>query len=526
MNPWVRASLRDLAGPPADLLVVGGGITGAGIAREAALAGLTVALVDARDFGAGTSSRSSRLIHGGLRYLEHGHWRLVFEAVRERSILLRLAPHLVRPLAFALPVYRGDRVPRWKLAAGLTLYDLLAAGGNVPRHRTLGKRALLEREPLLKDRGLAGGAMYWDAQCDDARLVIATLRAAAARGARVASYTAVTAFLNDGGRVIGARLTDQLTGEEGEVRARVIVNATGPWTDALRRLEDPFVHPMLRLTRGAHLMVPRHRVGNRHAILFPSPVDGRAMFVLPWSEDWTYIGTTDTDDVAGPDDHEPKERDLVYLLRSANALFPGARLDFTDVISSWAGLRPLLSQDPELPPGAVSREHRIVRGAAGVITVAGGKLTTYRRMAVHVLRAVGASLNGRRPDSGGASLREPLPGGETAALDGFRAPGTELGLPARTVDRLLAAYGAEIAALYALGREQRDLLAPLHPDHPAIGAEVVFAARREFARTVDDVLVRRTRVAQETGDGGLAARSVVEALLAREHAARPEPSGE
>jgi glycerol-3-phosphate dehydrogenase len=516
MNPWVRATLQDLTGSAVDLLVIGGGITGAGIAREAALAGLAVALVDGRDFGAGTSSRSSRLIHGGLRYLEHGHLRLVFEAVRERSILLGLAPHLVRPLSFVLPAYRGDRVPRWKIAAGLTLYDLLAAGGNVPRHRTLGKRALLQREPLLRERGLTGGALYWDAQCDDARLVVATVRAAAERGALVANYIQVAGLVNTGGRVTGARLRDALSGEEGEIRARVVVNAAGPWADGVRKLEDPYAAPILRLTRGVHVLVPRARVSNQHAVLFTSPVDGRAMFILPWTNAWTYIGTTDTDDVAGPDDLAPREADLVYLLRSANAVFPAARLEPDDIVSSWAGLRPLLAEKPGTPAGAVSREHRILRGAAGMITIAGGKLTTYRRMATHVLRQVFESLSRPGYVRSPASEREPLPGGQASALESFRAPGVELGLAPATVEHLLRTYGAETPAIYSACRERRELMTQLHPDHPAIEAEVIHAARREFAVTADDVLLRRTHVSLETRDGGLAARARVTELLGRE----------
>ncbi len=512
MNPWVRASLRDLAAQPVDVLVIGGGITGAGIAREAALAGLAVAVVDARDFGAGNSSRSSRLVHGGLRYLEHGHLRLVFEAVRERAVLLRLAPHLVRPLPFVLPVYRGDRIGRWKVAAGLTLYDLLAARGNVSRHRSLGKRALLRREPLLRERGLAGGALYWDAQCDDARLVIAVLRAAAARGARLASYTAVTGLLNRDGRTVGARLKDTRSGEEGKLLARLVVNATGPWVDELRRMEDPYVQPLLRLTRGAHVLVPRSRIGNRHAILFTSPEDGRAMFVLPWGEEWTYIGTTDTDDVTGPEDGAWRERDVVYLLRSANALFPAARLAQEDVVSAWAGLRPLIADDPALPPGAVSREHRLVMGVTGVLSIAGGKLTTFRRMARTVLRT-GLETLGRRHKLSAESAREPLPGGESDAVAGFREQGLELGLRIGTADRLVARYGTEAPALHALCREQRSLMTPIHPEHPAIGAEVVHAVRRELAVTVEDVLVRRLQVARETRDGGEAAREAVVKLM-------------
>ena len=513
MTPSVRASLRDLGSRRVDLLVIGGGITGAGVARDAVLRGLDVALIDGQDFGAGTSSRSSRLIHGGLRYLEQGRLHLVFEALRERRILLRLAPHLVRPLPFVLPVFRGDRVPRWKTALGLTLYDLLAGKGNVRRHRTLGKRALLELEPLLRERGLTGGAVYHDAQCDDARLTIATIRAAATHGALVANYVGVTDLIRDGARVVGARLRDRLIGEEGEVRARVVVNATGPWSDMLRRLEDPGAALILRPTKGSHAVVRGTRIGNRHAVIFTSPVDGRVMFILPW-DPWTYLGTTDTDSTESPDAVRASEEDLVYLLRSANAVYPGAHLAPGDVVSSWSGLRPLLAADPASPASAVSREHRILRGPFGMITIAGGKLTTFRRMAAEVVDRVGKELG--QPVSLGRrrSEVEPLPGGEAATSEGFRTPGLELGLSEPTVEHLLRQYGGETPAIFTLCRERPALAERLHPEHPAIAAQVVFAVRREFAVTSDDVLERRIRLVHETVDRGEQARARVARLLA------------
>lgn len=513
MTPSVRASLRDLGTGGFDLLVIGGGITGAGIAREAALRGLSTALVEARDFGAGTSSRSSRLIHGGLRYLEQGRIHLVWEALRERRTLLRLAPHLVRPLPFIFPVFRGDRVPRWKLSLGLTLYDLLAAGGNVRRHRTLGKRALLEAEPLIRERGLTGGAVYFDAQCDDARLVVATVRAAAAAGARAANYMRVTGLIGTVAGVAGAYVKDGFSGEEGEVRARLIVNATGPWADEVRRFEDPVAQPLLRLTKGIHVVVPRKRVGNRHGVIFASPVDGRVMFVLPWGE-WTYIGTTDTDTRDAAEEPTVDEADVIYLLRSTNALFPSARLGSGDVVASWAGLRPLLAGDPAIHASAVSREHRIVRGSGGVFTIVGGKLTTWRAMAAEMTDQIVKTLadnHHRAPKN--ASKTVPLPGGETAVFDGFRAGGLELGLTEATVNHLLSHFGAETPGIYKLCRERPDLLERLHPEHPAIGAEVIFAAEREYAMTADDVLARRLHLTTETQDHGAAAVERVTALL-------------
>ncbi|HEV8613739.1 MAG TPA: glycerol-3-phosphate dehydrogenase [Gemmatimonadales bacterium] len=512
MTPWVRATLRDLGAERADLLVIGGGITGAGIARDAALRGLRVALVEARDFGSGTSSRSSRLIHGGLRYLEQGRLHLVMESLRERAILLELAPHLIRPLPFVLPFFRSDRVPGWKARLGLTLYDLLAGRGNVRRHQTLGKRALLEIEPLLRESGLTGGALYYDAQCDDARLTLAVIRAAARAGARVANYTQVAELLREGDSVTGARLRDEHTGAQGETRARIIINATGPWTDAVRQLEAPGAAPILRLTKGVHLIVPQARIGNQHAILFTSPLDGRVMFVLPWNE-WTYVGTTDTDSTAVPDAVTADETDLVYLLRSANAMFPGAHLGPEDVVSSWAGLRPLLGADPGAPASLLSREHRILRGPLGMLTIAGGKLTTFRSMARDVVDRAMQELDVKSEESGQRSKTEPLPGGEAAVSVELRRAGRTLGLSSETVQYLVRQYGTEIVALYRLCRERPELRNPLHPEHAAIAAQVVFGIEQEFACTAADILERRTRLALETRDHGDAARPAVERLL-------------
>jgi glycerol-3-phosphate dehydrogenase len=514
MTPSVRASIRDLGASQFDLLVIGGGITGAGVAREASLRGLATALVEASDFGAGTSSKSSRLVHGGLRYLEQGRLHLVREALRERRVLLRLAPHLVRPLPFILPVFSGDRLPLWKVLAGLTLYDLLAAGGNVRRHRTLGKRAMLEAEPLLRERGLTGGAMYWDAQCDDVRMTVAAVRAAAMHEAQVANHMRVTGLIGTVAGVAGAYLRDELTGEEGEVRARVVVNATGPGVDAIRKLEDPRATPLLRLTKGAHIMVRRSRIGHTHAITFSSPVDGRVMFVLPWGR-WSYVGTTDTDYTGNPAEVFANDADVTYLLRSANALFPGARLTPEDVAATWAGLRPLIAADPATSASALSREHRIVRGPEGVFSIAGGKLTTWRKMAAQLVDRVFAALPHRRTRRDKSlSWTEPLPGGEAAALEGFRAGGEAAALDPETVTHLVSHFGTEAPAIYNLCRERPELATRLQPDHPAIGAEVVFVAQREFARTVDDVLARRLHLTTETTDHGAAARPAVARLLA------------
>ena len=477
--------------------------------------GLATVLVDRSDFGAGTSSRSSRLIHGGLRYLEQRDYRLVFEALRERRILLEIAPHLVRPLTFVFPVHQGDRVPLWKLAAGVWLYGLLALFRNVGAIRILGKRALLAAEPALRERGLVGGARYVDAQCDDARLVLATLRSAMRHGARVANYMAVEDLERADGAVRGAKVRDLLTGETATIHATVVVNATGPWSDGLRRMEDPSATPLLRPTKGAHVMVPRARLGHRSAITMTSPIDGRVMFALPWGE-FSYLGTTDTDSDVSPDEVQVTADDVLYLLRSANAYFPNAHLSESDVIAAWAGLRPLLAPHQSMGASEVPREHHIARGPQGMLSIVGGKLTTYRSMAAELVdRAVQElhRLDGRRAAPRAPTEMEPLPGGEARVFDTFGQTGLDLGLPEATVKHLLAHYGTESAAVNNLVRERPELARPLSDSHPAIEAEVLHVTRREMAQRVEDVLVRRIHLYYEAKDHGLnAARRVAELM--------------
>jgi glycerol-3-phosphate dehydrogenase len=518
MNPSARATIWDLTSRRLDVLVVGGGATGAGIAREAALRGLTVALVDRYDFGGGTSSRSSRLIHGGLRYLEQRDWKLVKESLAERRILLTIAPHLVRPLEFLFPVFHTDRVGRWKLELGLTVYDLLALGGNVRRHRSLSKRAVLDQEPMLRARGLAGGSVYWDAQCDDARLTLVTIQSAVRAGAIVANYTCVTAFDSEPDRLTGAILEDQLTGAQATATARVIVNATGPWTDRIRRFEDPTVQPLIAPTRGSHVMVPRARIGHHHAITFLSPIDGRVMFVLPWG-DRSYIGTTDSDDATSPDAVTPTEDDVLYLLRSVNALFPEARLAPEDVSFCWSGLRPLLIGSAGRTPSERSRDYAITVGRKGLLTVTGGKLTTYRRVAVDVVDRIAERLGTGGPPTDPLKTRsatEALPGGQLHDVQDLFSRGVRRGFPEPIVAHLIGQYGAEATAVYDLLEERPDLRDPIHSQHPAVGAQVVHAVRAEYARRLDDVLFRRLSLAHETGDAGVEAAPGAAAIMARE----------
>src|SRR4051812_40676129 len=328
-----RASaLDDLSRHTFDALIVGGGITGAGIARDAALRGLSVALIDKGDFASGTSSRSSRLVHGGVRYLEHGHLHLVFEASAERRRLLRLAPHLVHPLAFTWPVYRGQRLSRWKLSAGLTLYDLLSLFRNVARHERLNAGDVLQREPRLSSSGLRGGVRYYDAATDDARLTLANIVDARRLGAVALNHVALVAASRADGLHV-ARVEDAIDGARVDVRARVLVNAAGPWTDDVRVLEGVSRGEQIQGSKGAHIAVPRDRVGNGDAITLLHPRDQRVMFVLPAGA-FAIVGTTDTFTRVSADEVRATEPDVAYLLEAANFVFPDARLQRDDVVSA------------------------------------------------------------------------------------------------------------------------------------------------------------------------------------------------
>ena len=488
--------------------MIGGGITGCGIARDAALRGLRVSLVEKDDFASGTSSRSSRLVHGGLRYLEHGYLHLVFEASAERRRLLRLAPHLVRPLEFLWPVYAGARVPRWKLGAGLALYDALSLFRNVGAHRRMSAREISAREPSLKRDGLVGGARYFDAATDDARLTLANAIGAAEAGAVVVNHAMARELILHDGRARGARVEDVLGGASVDVRARVIVNAAGPWSDALRRLEgeDPAAHATVRGSKGVHIAVSRERLGNHGALTLLSPRDGRVMFVLP-SGPHTIVGTTDTYTSASPDEVRATDADVAYLLDSANAFFPDARLIAGDVVSAWAGIRPLLPNSKggtgKENPTAASREHAITRGERGVVTITGGKLTTYRVMAAEVVDVAMAEIQGgsRRRRTATPTRDTPLPGGDLAFIDvAVEAAARRLG-DERVGTHLVRAYGSRWAhvADEVLSRSGSERLVE---GLPYTMGEIRYGVRSEMACTIADLLVRRTHVAFETRDHG------------------------
>ena len=456
--------MADLSGDKFDVLVIGGGITGCGVARDAAMRGLKVALIERDDFASGTSGRSSRLVHGGIRYLEHGQFHLVYESIRERQTLLRIAPHLVKPLAFTWPIYRGARIGRLRLSAGLIAYYVMS-GGRTPKHSSLSATDILEREPGLDRTGLTGGAVYYDACTDDARLTIANAVAAQQNGATVVSHAPVTEILREGGRAIGAVVRHRLSDRTDSVRARVIVNATGAWHAQFGAGASA---ARARGSKGAHISVPRLRIGNRDALTLISPIDGRVMFCLP-AGSHAIIGTTDDWTDESPESVHASPADIDYLLRAANAYFPAARLTRADVVSAWAGIRPLATAASSNPT-AVSREHSIEADGAGMITVTGGKLTTYRSMAAEIVDQVQKSL------------------GEV--LD--RSPTESVELP-----------GAEREnEIGRLQREDRRLAEPLVSGLPYTGAHLVYGVSKEMAQTLSDLLIRRMHLAFETRDHG------------------------
>ena len=516
-----------------DLVVIGGGITGAGIARDAALRGMKVGLFEKGDFASGTSSKSSKLIHGGLRYLEHGEIRMVFESVSERSVQLRVAPHLVRPLPFLIPIYKGVRPGFEIMNFGLWIYDSLALF-RVPRvHKAFrGTTAALNLEPQLRPDNLRGAFEYYDCATDDARLVLENALDAIALGAECHTYTEVLRFeRNADRRIAGVAVRDRLSGKEWSVKARAVILAAGAWTDEMvRRFELPtvIIRPLLRRTKGVHIVLPRERLPLARAITLISPVDARVMFALPW-RDRSVLGTTDTDFDGSPDDVAADAEDVKYLCDSGNGYFPGANLTPHDVIATWAGLRPLIAPPPDdgVDESSVSREHEIFTRPDGLVIIAGGKLTTYRRMAREAVRKTLDMLRemGDEPANHKETTKHrPLPGAvglETADLEGVAAIGRRLmaehGLDLDTATHLCGVYGARAHELAATIANDRALGERMDPELPYVWAEVGFAARRDLARTVDDVLARRVPLLLVSRDQGLGVCERVAAILAKAH---------
>ena len=503
-----RASaLRRLAEERFDVLVVGGGITGAGVALDAATRGFRTALVERHDFASGTSSKSSKLVHGGLRYLQQREVRLVYENLAERRIALRNAPHLVRVLPFLIPLLTRDGLFNRKLArafgSALWMYDLTGGLRIGKMHRRVSKEAARAHMPTLPADRLSGAYIYYDARTDDARLTLALCRTAAAHGATVANYAGVTGLLKDQhGKVRGARI--EADGAEMEIQAAAVVNATGVWADEVRSLDEGADPHSMRPAKGIHIAVPWSKVRNDIAAIVPVPKDRRSVFVVPWG-DLTYVGTTDTDYDGPIDDPQCTPEDVAYLLRAINAAV-SEPLTESDVVGTWAGLRPLSRSASNERTADLSRRHAVRRSESGVVTVTGGKLTTYRRMAADAVDVVGSFLGKRKRCR---TKRLTIVGGE-----GFTAPAEAL--EPSTHEHLAGRFGTEADAVQELIDTDPDLGASLVPGLPYLRAEAVFAARHEMATMLDDVLSRRTRARLLARDASARAADDVARLLGEE----------
>lgn len=502
-----------------DLAVIGGGITGAGIALDARSRGISVALVEKSDFASGTSSRSSKLIHGGLRYLEHLEFSLVREALRERETLSRLAPHLSRRLAFLVPLYKKERRSplgsnKLKLRLGLTLYDLLAGRRNVGRHRWLNPDETLKLAPALDAQGLRGAFLYYDCLTDDARLVIEVMKAASAMGAVAANYVAARSIARREDNLSLIEVEDLASGNRIALRARVVVNATGVWADTVARLSDANAPKRLRPSKGIHIVIPSEKLNNRTAVLIPSAGEQRFLFVIPWLGR-TLIGTTDTDYDGDLDDPAATTEETNRVLESAARQFPAANLSAADCISAFAGLRPLVSSQGA-STAKLSRKEDLFEGESGLITIIGGKLTTYRRMAERTVDIVARKLESN-PRMNRRSLTEQieLAGGrlERDIREEAERAAIAYGVSVETATHLIETYGGNYRAVLEIASESDELKSPLTSGLPHIEAEVIYAARAEMIVTVEDFLARRTRIALLAPDHGRSCAARVAVLM-------------
>ncbi len=503
-DAWAR-----LDGGRFDVVVVGGGVTGAGIALDAATRGLSVALVEQADLASGTSSRSSKLFHGGLRYLEQMNFGLVREALRERELMLtRIAPHLVKPVSFLYPLSH-----RWwerpYVTAGLTLYDRMGGARSVPGHSQLSRRAALRMAPALRQDALVGALRYHDAQADDARHTMVLARTAAAYGATVVTSVRVTGFERVGERVVGVQLEDLETGATASAASSVVINASGVWTDSVQALSGAGGRFRVRASKGVHLVVPRHRIPSETGLILRTETS--VLFVIPWGTHWV-VGTTDTDwnlDLSHP---AASRSDIDYILEQVNSVL-ASPLTHDDIEGVYAGLRPLLAGESD-STSRLSREHAVARSQPGLVSVAGGKYTTYRVMAADAVDLAREDLPRPVPDS--VTEHIPLLGAEGYAALVHQVPqlAARSGLPEWRVQRLLDRYGSLVHEVFALADAEPDLWQPLEGAPEYLRVEVRYAVTHEGAQHLDDVLARRTRISIETRDRGVESAEEVATLVA------------
>lgn len=502
-------TLRGMSAERLDLLVIGGGITGAGIAWDASLRGLRTGLVEMRDFSWGTSSRSTKLVHGGLRYLKQGEVKLVMEVGRERALLHRKAPHIVIPAPMMLPIYKGGTYGYWMSAIGLYVYDWLAGVKRGERRIMYGRAKTIELEPMFKREGLRGAGYYYEYRTDDSRLTVEIAKTAHGHGAKLVNYAKAVGFLYERGRAVGVQVEDTLTGNVYPVYAKKIVNAAGPWVDRVRSQDHEVKGKRLLLTKGVHLVVDHARLPIRQSVYIDVP-DGRMIFLIP-REGKTYIGTTDTFYKGSIEEPRTTRGDRDYLLQAVNHAFPDARLGPDDVESSWSGLRPLIGEDGK-GPSEISRKDEIFRSESGLITIAGGKLTGFRKMAEKVVDLIERELAEEegRTAVGCRTDRDDISGGDRGGMSSYEeyrrqwiAHGERLGIGAADADYLLSRYGSNVGVIYdtyaglARGtdaaRGRGDIDATGRPIDPRLlEAELSYSVDHEMAVCATDYLVRRT----------------------------------
>jgi glycerol-3-phosphate dehydrogenase len=492
-----HSRLSDLENKEFDVLIIGGGITGAGIALDARKRGMSTVLIEMQDFAAGTSSRSTKLVHGGLRYLKQFEVKMVAEVGKERAVVYENGPHLTTPEWMLLPFYQGGTFGAFSTSIGLRVYDFLAGVKRDERRKMLSKEATLAKEPLLRRDGLKGGGYYVEYRTDDARLTIEVMKKAVEAGAQAANYIKAEELLYEAGKLVGVIARDVIGGGTYRITARQVVNATGPWVDTLRELDRSKQGKTLRLTKGVHLVFDGQRFPLRQAIYFDTP-DGRMVFAIP-RDGKTYVGTTDTDYTGDTVHPLVSEEDRDYILAASNGMFPDLKLTAEDVESSWAGLRPLIYEEGK-SPSEVSRRDEIFVSPSGMITIAGGKLTGYRKMAETVTNLLATKLQeaGRGTFKSCSTKTLPISGGDVGGSRQFPSyinkmteAGVKLGLSKDAAEKLVRRYGSNVTVIHDLIRTEKGIVnSPDLP--PELRAELLYAIEEEMAVKPVDFLMRRT----------------------------------
>ncbi len=484
-----------------DLIIIGGGINGAGIARDAAERGLSVYLAEKNDFAFGTTFRSTKLIHGGLRYLEHYEIGLVRESLREREILLRQAPHLVHPIQFVIPIYEDNKYGYGKVKLGLLAYDILSYDKTLENHQSYSTEELLTFEPNIRARNLEGGFTYFDCQLTyPERLCLENILLAKAAGAVVQNYTKVIDLLIEDDQIRGVKVRDALTGKESEIHGRVVVNATGAWVDSLLQLRNPYTPKKIGGTKGSHILLPKFRHGPRHALYLPAHQDGRPFFIIPW-RDYYWVGTTDIRYEGDLESVRATAEEIEYLLAEVNFVVPDAHLTAKDVIYSLAGIRPLPVTDSDTEEAEITRRHIIFdhedEGIENLFSIIGGKLTTFRSLAQEAVDLVYEKLHRESPEC--QTAERPSWGGGMSDLqrylrDNVRSHAQKSGLAQEQVAYLISIYGSQFRRVLDLANELPELKAPICKNNPDIKAQIVFSIENELPRTLADIFLRRTGI--------------------------------